>query len=145
MSTPWRIVAATADSDQIRALREILKRHEFEPICTPTVGACRDILAKETVGLVFCDRQFVDGDYRDLILAGRSLNSTARFVVMLAQDSWGEFFEANRSGAFDVITTPCRAKDVEWMIIQARRDDRRVAKQLLVSGTGNSARSTGAA
>ena len=53
MNAPWRIVVVSADSNQIRALSEILKSHELEPICTRTVGECRDILAKETVGLCF--------------------------------------------------------------------------------------------
>jgi DNA-binding NtrC family response regulator len=37
---------------------------------------------------------------------------------------WEEFKEAMRWGAFDVISAPCRPTDVEWMVIQARRDER---------------------
>jgi hypothetical protein len=40
---------------------------------------------------------------------------------------------AMREGAFDVIAAPCRPTDVEWMVIQAKRDARsRVVEQVAV-------------
>jgi DNA-binding NtrC family response regulator len=143
MSVPWQIVIASSDPDQLRRLSEILQQQELEPICTSTVMECRKVLVKETVGLVFCDRNLADGNYSDLIAAGRSVNSRARFVVTSPQADWDEFFEAMRFGAFDVITAPCRPKDVEWMVIQAKRDDRKMANQLLTSSTGSLVRSAG--
>jgi len=133
MCAPWQVVIASSDPDQLSRLREILKQQELEPICTSTVMECRNVLVKETVGLVFCDRKLADGNYSDLIAAGRSVNSRARFVVTSPQADWDEFVEAVRFGAFDVITAPCRPKDVEWMIIQAKRDDRKMANQRLTS------------
>ena len=130
MNAPWRIVIASSDSNQLGTLTEILKRYGLGPICISTVGECRDVLAKETVGLVFCDHNLADGNYRDLIKAARSLNSRARFVVTSRQADWCEFLEANRFGAFDVIIAPCRPKDIKWMMIQARRDDRKIAEEL---------------
>jgi DNA-binding NtrC family response regulator len=137
MCAPWQVVIASSNPDQLRRLREILKQQELEPICTSTVMECRNILVKETVGLVFCDRKLADGNYSDLIAAGRSVNSRARFVVTSPQADWDEFVEAMRFGAFDVITAPCRPKDVEWMIIQAKRDDRKMANQRLTSSGGS--------
>ena len=143
MSAPWQVVIASSDPDQLRKLREILKQQEVDPVCTSTVMECRNVLVNETVGLVFCDRKLADGNYSDLIAAGRSVNSRARFVVTSPQADWDEFFEAMRFGAFDVITVPCRPKDVEWMIIQARRDDRKMANQRLISIRGSLVRSAG--
>jgi len=143
MSAPWQIVIASSDPDQLCRLTEILKHQDVEPICTSTVMECRNVLFKETVGLVFCDRNLADGNYSDLIAAGRSVNSSARFVVTSPQADWEEFFDAMRLGAFDVITAPCRPKDVEWMIIQAKRDDRKLAKPFLTSDEGSLVRSAG--
>ena len=150
MNIPWQIVIASSDSNHRRAVAEILKQQEVVPICTSSVRECRDVLAEETVGLVFCDPTLTDGDYRDLITAARSVNSRARFVVTSRQADWDEFLEAMRLGAFDVIAAPCRPQDLEWMIIQAKRDDRSRAKQLSTAdlhslasfGTTSSARRT---
>jgi DNA-binding NtrC family response regulator len=143
MSAPWQIVVASSDPDQLRRLTEILRHQDLEPICTSTVMECRNLLVKETVGLVFCDRNLADGNYSDLIAAGRSVNSSARFVVTSPQADWDEFVDAMRFGAFDVITAPCRPKDVEWMIIQAKRNDRKLASQSLTSSGGSLVRTVG--
>jgi DNA-binding NtrC family response regulator len=133
MNVPWQIVIASSDSNHRRALADILKQQEIVPICTSTVRECRDVLAKEIVGLVSCDPKLTDGGYRDLISEARSVNSRVRLVVTSRQASWDEFLEAMRVGAFDVIAAPCRPKDLEWMIIQAKRDDRSRAKQLFTA------------
>jgi DNA-binding NtrC family response regulator len=134
---------ASSDSNQLSTLAEILKRQELEPICTLTVSECRDILSNEIVGVVFCDRNLSDGDHKDVIKAARSIGSIARVVVTSRQADWDEFREAMREGAFDVIASPCRPKDVEWIIVQAKRDDQKRATQLLASDTNKLARSAG--
>jgi DNA-binding NtrC family response regulator len=50
---------------------------------------------------------------------------------MSSTADWDEFLEAMRLGAFDVIASPCRATDVEWMIIQALRYERTEARVAL--------------
>jgi DNA-binding NtrC family response regulator len=125
------ILIASADRKQLCELTEILKRMELDVICTPTVSECQDVLTKQTSALVFCDRTFADGDYRDLMNAARSVNSEARFVVISRQVDWGEFMEANRAGAFHVMSAPYCPREVEWVIAQAKRYDRRIMKQFL--------------
>jgi ActR/RegA family two-component response regulator len=127
----WKIVVISSDSNDLSALAEILKKQELGPVCASTVSQYRGVLSKQSVGLVFCDSTLSDGDYRDVIAASRSLGSRARVVVTSSQATWPEFLQAVRSGAFDIISKPCRAKDVEWMVIQAKRDDRKMAKQLM--------------
>ena len=137
----WRIVVVSSDRSQLCTLREILKRQDLEPICASMVSQCRAVLSKEQIGLVFCDRNLSDGDHKDVIEAARSTGSKARIVVTSRQAGWHEFLEAMRLGAFDVISTPCQPEDVEWMIIQAKRDDRKMGKQLLTSDADRFARS----
>jgi ActR/RegA family two-component response regulator len=136
----WKIVIISSDSNHLNTLTEILKRQELGPVCASTVSQYRDVLSKNPVGLVFSDPTLADGDYRDVINASRSVGSNARIVVTSRQANWPEFLEAIRDGAFDVISTPCRHKDVEWMVIQAKRDDRKMAKQLMTSNEKNRVR-----
>jgi FixJ family two-component response regulator len=49
-------------------------------------------------------------------------------VVTSSTADWDEFLEAMRLGAPDVIARPCRATDVEWMVIQALRYERTEAR-----------------
>ena len=125
------IVVASADQTQLCELTEIFKRFGLDATCTSTVSECRDILTKHPGLLIFCDRDFADGDYRDLITAARSADSGARFVVISRQLDWGEFMEANRFGAFHVMSAPYRPREVEWVIAQAKRYDRKITKQFL--------------
>jgi ActR/RegA family two-component response regulator len=140
MPLAWKIVIISSDSNHLSALTEILKNQELGPVCISTVSQYRDVLSRQSVGLVFCDSTLPDGDYRDVINASRSLGSKARIVVASPQANWPEFIEAIRVGAFDVISAPCRPKDVEWMVIQAKRDDRKIAKQQTTSNETSRAR-----
>src|SRR5579864_8059597 len=72
------------------------------------------------VGLIFCDSHLADGKYQDLLAP-----YGPRVVVMSRGADWEEFREAMQWGAFDVISAPCRPTDVEWMVIQAKRQERK--------------------
>lgn len=129
MTNPWPIVVASADLEGRRMLTSVLHQDGLDPICTSTVRECRELITKENVALVFCDKHLADGDYRDVLSATRSLKSAARVVVTFPESDWDGYLEAMRLGAFDVIASPCRPTDVEWMVSQARRDERKRFKQ----------------
>src|SRR5215472_18859548 len=124
MNIPWDILVASSDLEGRRALSNILERLGIDPLTSSTVGECKDIMATERVGLIFCDRLLADGNCRDLLNASKSGRTKARVVVMSSTADWDEFLEAMRLGAFDVIASPCRATDVEWMILQTLRFER---------------------
>jgi ActR/RegA family two-component response regulator len=136
----WKTVVLSSNQNQIRTLSEILNLHGLEAICTVTVSQYRDVLSKQPVGLVFCDPNLPDGNYRDVINSARSIGSNARIVLTSRQANWPEFLEAVRVGAFDVISTPCRPEDVESIVIQAKRDDRKMATQPMTSNGRSRAR-----
>jgi ActR/RegA family two-component response regulator len=138
--TPWTIVIVSSDSNHIDTLTDILKRQELKSIHISTVSQYRDLLSRQLVGLVFCDPNLADGDYRDVINASRSTGSETRVVVTFRLSSGTGVLEAMRDGAFDVISKPCRSKEVEWMVIQAKRDARKTAKQLMTSNEKSRAR-----
>ncbi len=135
MTTPWEVLIASSNLEDRRALASILARHGHDPICASTVGESQAILSQKRVGLVFCDRRLSDGDYRDALAQSRSLQPKVRVVVTSRLADWDEYLEAMRLGAFDVIAAPCRPPEVEWMLVQAKRDER--------SRLGESARRNG--
>lgn len=125
MTTPWEIVVVSSDLESRRNLSAILVRQGLDPICASTLRECREILAERNVGIVFCDSHVSDGTYKEFLRGYRSRDERPRVIVTSRHSEWDEYKEAIRFGAFDVIATPCRPTDVEWMIIQALRDDRR--------------------
>lgn len=124
MDLPWEVVIASSDVESRRALANMLERLGVEPFLTSTVRECKEILAINRVGLIFCSCTLVDGNCYDLLNASRSGRPKPMVVVTSSVTDWDEFLEAMRLGAFDVIASPCRSTDVEWMILQALRQDR---------------------
>lgn len=124
MTAPWEVVVVSSDLESRRNLSAILVGQGLDPICTSTLRECREILSQKKVGVVFCDSHVADGSYQELLAAYRSRNERPRVVITSRHSEWDEFKEAMRLGAFDVIGSPCCPTDVEWMIIQARRDER---------------------
>jgi two-component system response regulator PilR (NtrC family) len=128
MTVPWEILVLSAEMEDRRALAHILQAEDLEPISAPTLHDALEALQKETVGLVFCDKNLPDGTYRDLLAAVRTLKKRVRVVVTSHHADWDEYLDAMRLGAFDVIAAPCRPTDVEWMVIQAKRDERNISR-----------------
>jgi DNA-binding NtrC family response regulator len=132
MTYPWPILVASADLECRRMLISALHRDGLDPICASTVGECREIVTREErIGLVFCDRHLADGDYRDVLNVFRPRKPAAHVVVTAPEFDWDAYLEAMRLGAFDVIASPCRPTDVEWMVSQSRRNQRNELKQAL--------------
>lgn len=135
MNLPWQIVVASSDLESRRGLTSILNRQGLDPISISSFAECRQLIEKDRVGLVFCDRHLADGDYRDILNASRVATGKVRVVVTSKHADWDEYLEAMRLGAFDVIASPCRPTDVEWMVIQAKRDERNRSRELLTPPT----------
>lgn len=133
MNIPWQILVASSDLESRRNLMQTLNRQGLEPVGVANLRECDDVFARERVGLVFCDRHLADGTYRDLLERVRTRGEKVRVVVTSKHPDWDEYLEAMRYGAFDVIASPCRPTDVEWMVIQAKRDDRNSTKELLTA------------
>ncbi|MGC2333358.1 MAG: hypothetical protein WA581_18035 [Candidatus Acidiferrales bacterium] len=136
MRETWQIMVASSDLDNRRSLVSILDRQGFGAFCASNVRQCREILDSQNVGLVFCDRSFADGDYRDVLSAatGRRPARRARVVLLAARDDPEQYKNAKDQGVFEVISPACRPTDVEWMVIQAKRDEQKRAGSLLTAG-----------
>jgi DNA-binding NtrC family response regulator len=134
MNVPWQILVASSDLERRRSLMQTLTRQGIDPIGVSNLAECKEVLQKERVGLVFCDNQLADGTYRDLLGDSHPAADKVRLVVTSRHPDWDEYLEAMRFGAFDVIASPCRPTDVEWMVIQAKRDERNHGKELIPAG-----------
>ncbi len=131
MTNPWEVVVASSDLEKRLSVAAMLTQQGIDTICASTVDQLREVLNGRNIGLVFCDRQFADGDYHDVVEAARSSAAKIpKVVVMSGLVKSGEYHQAKRSGVFDIISTPCRPTDIEWMVILAKRAELIQAKQV---------------
>ncbi len=97
----------------------------MDPICCSGIQEATTLLPDASPSLIFCDETLPDGTYRDL-LRDISKSLKARFVVISpAADLDANYNEAIALGAFDMIASPCRRSDVQWVAIRAMHDDAR--------------------
>jgi DNA-binding NtrC family response regulator len=125
MTSPFEVLVVSSDSVLRHRLADILVTLGINPLVSGSLRECQEVLAHRRVGLVFCDPQMEDGNYRDLLERYPAPIEPPRVVVTSGTADWDEFKEAIGCGAFDVISVPCRQTDVEWMVIQAKRAERR--------------------
>src|SRR5580698_4399280 len=124
MTVPWEVMVISSDLEDRQELVHILQQQEVDPISVSSIAESLSLLKNNLIGLVFCDAGLSDCSYLEFLSSVRSLKTKCRVVVTSRQADWDEFLEAMRLGAFDVIAAPCRPTDVEWMVIQAKRDKR---------------------
>lgn len=130
MEDTWEVVVASPDLEKRLSVAAMLTQQGVDTICASTVDQFREVLHGRNVGLVFCDRQFADGDYHDVVEAARSCAAKVpKVVVMSGFVRSGEYHQAKGSGVFDIISTPCRPTDLEWMVILAKRAELIEARQ----------------
>jgi len=120
MKNPFEIVVVSSHLERRLHLADILTKLGLDPICASTLSECNENLAEKNVGLVFCDARVTDGNYHDLLKT--CANKKPKIVLTSNSGDREEFHDAMKEGAFYVISTPYRPTDVEWMVIQARRD-----------------------
>jgi CheY-like chemotaxis protein len=131
MSSPWEVLVACSDLENRQSVAGMLAQLGVRSICTTTVGECREVLNGRKVGLVFCDLQLPDGDYLDILAAvACSPKTVPKVVVMAALMKFRQYAQAKARGVLDIIPTPCRPTDVEWMVFLAKSFAMSVDSQL---------------
>jgi len=93
MNIHSKILMASSDSESRHSPAAILNKGGWNTITVYRVSECQEVLATQDVGLVFCERHLVDGDYRDLLAVARSLGREVRIVVTKRLDDWDEHLE----------------------------------------------------
>ena len=110
-----------SNQEHRRRITTVVMELGQDPIRASSVSQCRELLAKERIDLIFCDRLLSDGDYNDVLAACHAIESRPSVVLVCRHDNI-EYQKAIRSGVFGVIAETCHRSDVEWMVIQAKRD-----------------------
>ena len=123
MSVSVQVVVASRELERRREITSILVNLGLDPICVSSVGQCRELLSREPVHLIFCDRFLADGDYHDVLTVSRTSKSQPLLVLACYHNN-ADYHQAVAEGVFGVIATPCRSTEVEWMLIQAKRKER---------------------
>jgi DNA-binding NtrC family response regulator len=120
-----QILVVSSDLDQRRALTSILQKDGWSPLHASRLNECRDLFAKQNVGLVFCERRLADGTYHDLLSFAQTRARRVPIVVTSRLADWDEYLEALRHGAVDLIPSPCKPSDVFSAIAQAQREEQK--------------------
>jgi len=121
MPSSCEVVVASSDLKNRRSVAGMLIQQGVDPICTSTVDQCREIFNGRNVSLVLCDLQLSDGNYSDILVAAAcSAKKIPKIVVMTALIKFREYNQAKCRGVFDIIPSPCRPKDIEWMAFLAK-------------------------
>ncbi len=123
MDSPTQILVVSPELENRRALTAILNREGWDTICASRVSECKEVLPRQNVNLVFCDRRLTDGTYRDVLAITLGLDRSVKVVVTSRLADWDEYLQALHHGAFDLIASPCQPTEVVWAIIQAKRED----------------------
>ena len=110
----------------------ILSQQYVDHFCAGTVAQCRELLQTTNVGLVFCDRQLSDGDFRDVVAATvcKRVKRQAKVVMLSGLLKREEYNQARRCGVFAFVQKPCHPTEIEWMTILAKREQRIHSKQM---------------
>jgi DNA-binding NtrC family response regulator len=116
-----RVLVAGCDAESLHMLTGVLKDWDLEPLSVTTVKEAQTALDGQDLALVLCEGQLPDGSFRDLLDTATSRKPPLRVVVLARGEK--DYVDAIRLGAFDAIPAPFRRSDVQWMMIQALRNN----------------------
>lgn len=116
------MVSASENRDVVSAA---MNHWSMDPVCCSGVREASALMPEANPSLIFCEETLADGTYRDL-LGGMTKSPKARFVVISpSAELDANYNEAISLGAFDMIASPCRRSDVQWIAIRAMHEDAR--------------------
>jgi DNA-binding NtrC family response regulator len=118
-----QVLVVSSDLNHRQALTVILQQEGWTPLHASHLTECRDLLAKQKFGLIFCERHIADGTYQDLLAVAQTSERRVPMVVTSRLADWDEYLEALRHGAVDLIASPCKPRDVSSAIAQAQREN----------------------
>jgi DNA-binding NtrC family response regulator len=134
MQTQWNVLVASTQSENRRALVQILERLPLiEVFSSSNLHQAEEVLEGRSVALVFCDDNLPDGSYQRLLSKMRSSGESFRFIVTTTKGEWEDYLDATRHGAFDMIRWPLQPTDVELIVIRAMHEEERKATSQMIA------------
>ena len=122
METLRELLVVSSRLENRKALLGILENEPVLVFAKATVEHAREVLAVRHIELVFCEENFADGSYRDLLKDIRLMHPEAHFVLMLCTGDWEECVEGMGLGAWDVLRCPLVPTDVEFLLSRSARE-----------------------
>lgn len=123
MDKPWDILVVSARLENKKALLRILQGLPVSAFTASTVQQAHEVLSTHSIRLIFCEENFADGSYRDLLPDGHTSIRTP-LVLMLSTGEWEEYLEAMSLGAIEALRCPLQPTDVELTLIRVARERR---------------------
>jgi DNA-binding NtrC family response regulator len=121
MHTRWEALILSTDLEWRRTLARILTANGIDFAYASNLEDCKEIVARECVGMIFWDSHLANGSYYELAFSVQSLDPRVKIVVISHTDDWNEQLATAQIGAFGVIPYPCQPTDIEWVLSRAIR------------------------
>jgi DNA-binding NtrC family response regulator len=128
MHIRWEAIILSSDLEWRHEVARILVENDMDYAFASSIEACKEIVARESVGLIFWDSRLPDGTFQDLLHSMWSLDRRVKIVVISHMDDWDEHLSTARMGAFGVIPFPCQPTDIEWVLSRAMRAEHEEAR-----------------
>jgi DNA-binding NtrC family response regulator len=123
-TTPCRVLVVSA-SENRDVVTSAMSHWSMDPVCCSGVQEAYSLLPEASPSLIFCEETLVDGTYRDLLREISKFLKSRFVVISPTADLDQNYNEAIALGAFDMIASPCRRSDVQWIAIRAMHEDAR--------------------
>jgi len=114
----WRMIAICSAQNR-KLVESAIERWSLEVGWYSSVQEARRSLRRGTHSLVLCEANLPDGTYRDVMQLVAHKLGRIRVIVMSESVLEDCYREAIDDGVFDVLATPCRRTDVQWIIMHA--------------------------
>lgn len=118
MTTRWRMLAICSSQNR-KVVESAIERWSLDVGWCSSLQEARRSLRRGTHSLIMCDSKLPDGTYQDVMQLLSHKLSRVRVIVLSESDLEQCYSEAIELGVFDVIATPCRRTDVQWIIMHA--------------------------
>ena len=123
LQRPVRVLLVSCRLEIRKLLLQLLEALAGDVICCSTCVEADQVLARQSMDIVFCDEHLPDGSYADFIHTDNFDHRIPRVVVITRVGEWEVYIEALRKGAFGTIRSPWCATDVEMIVIRALHDE----------------------
>jgi len=107
------------------AVKSAMSRWSIDLLCCSDVHEAKILLPSSNPSLIFCEEQLSDGTYRDLLQDLGRVPKARLVVISESNDLDQAFNEASALGAYEIIASPCRPTDVQWITIRAMQEESR--------------------
>jgi DNA-binding NtrC family response regulator len=116
------VVSAGENRDVVTSA---MSHWSMEPVCCSGIQEALSLLPETSPFLIFCEERLSDGSYKDLLREIGKAARTRLVVISPSAELDENYNEAIALGAFDMIASPSRRSDVQWIAIRAMHEDAR--------------------